>query len=190
MTRSGFAGGVRSHVVVCGLLAICSALVSQSACAADPPLAPATIVVFNSSIPESADLAKFYAQKRGVARDHLVGLDCSHAEEITREEYDRTIATPLREAFRKRKWWTLLGADTGSPSVTGNTIRFVALIKGIPLKIKSAEAYPGDKPGAAPIMNRNEASVDSEIAVLSRFSTAISESTDASLRFMIGPAPG
>jgi uncharacterized protein (TIGR03790 family) len=146
----------------------------QSACAADPPLAPATIVVFNSSVPESVELAKFYAQKRGIARDHLVGLDCSRDEEISREEYDRTIATPLRDAFRKRKWWTVIDSGSGPPAVSSNTIRFVALIKGMPLKIKNAEAYPGDKPGAGPIMNRNEASVDSEIAVLARFSPEIS----------------
>ncbi len=53
------------------------------------------------------ELAKFYAQKRGIARDHLVGLACSKEEEISREEYDRTIADPLRELFKKQRWWTV-----------------------------------------------------------------------------------
>jgi hypothetical protein len=41
---------------------------------AEKSLAPATIVVFNKDVPESVELAKFYAEKRGIARDHLVAL--------------------------------------------------------------------------------------------------------------------
>ncbi|MEP6698488.1 MAG: TIGR03790 family protein [Verrucomicrobiota bacterium] len=138
------------------------------------PLTPATIVIYNSSIPESAELAKFYAQKRGIARDHLVGLVCSKEEEISREDYDATIAQPLRKIFRERKWWTLRESADAAPSVTANSIRFVALIKGMPLKIRSAAEYPDDKPGPAPLGNRNEASVDSELALLPTFSHQIS----------------
>ncbi|HSH38767.1 MAG TPA: TIGR03790 family protein [Chthoniobacterales bacterium] len=141
---------------------------------AEQPLAPTTIVVFNSNDRESVELAKFYAQKRGIARDHLVALACSRDEEITRDEYDRTIAGPLRETFRERNWWTLREAADGTPGVSGNRIRFVAVIRGIPLKIRAAEAYPGDKVGNAPIGNRNEASVDSELSILARFSPEIS----------------
>ena len=169
--RRAFAIQCRRSLAVAAVAFVSS---TYTACAADPPLAPATIVVFNSSIPESAELAKFYAQKRGIARDHLVGLACPNTEEITREEYDRTIATPLRDTFRRQKWWTVTEAESGSPVISANTIRFVALIKGIPLKIKNADAYPGDKKGPAPIHDRNEASVDSEIAVLSRFEPQIS----------------
>jgi hypothetical protein len=43
---------------------------------AEEPLAASTLVVFNRDIPESAALAKFYARKRGIARDHLIGLAC------------------------------------------------------------------------------------------------------------------
>jgi uncharacterized protein (TIGR03790 family) len=48
------------------------------------------------------------------------------------------------------------------------------LMKGMPLKIRGAENYPGDKPRDPPIGNRNEASVDSELALLGRFSPEIS----------------
>ncbi len=141
---------------------------------AEEPLAAATIVVFNSSNPESVELAKFYAEKRGIARNHLVGLACSGDEEISRDDYDRTIRDPLRETFAKRKWWTLRESPDAPPTVTANSVRFVALIKGMPLKIKVAENYPGDKTASGPIAGRNDASVDSEIAVLARFSLEIS----------------
>ncbi|HEY2140216.1 MAG TPA: TIGR03790 family protein [Chthoniobacterales bacterium] len=141
---------------------------------ADKPLAPMTIVVFNKDVPESAELAKFYAQKRGIARDHLVGLSVSKTEEISRDEYDTMIRDPLRAVFKERKWWTLNEPRGGQVTVATNQIRFVALIKGMPLKIRPATAYPGDKPGGPPIGNRNDASVDSEVAALGAFSDQIS----------------
>lgn len=154
------------------LLSLASLL--SAAEAAEPNLQATTIVVFNSSNPESVDLAKFYAQQRGIARDHLVGLVCSGEEEITREEYDRAIANPLREVFRERKWWTLRDSPDGPAEVAANTIHFVALIKGMPLKIKPAENYPGDKTSHGAVNGRNDASVDSELAVLARNSPEIS----------------
>ena len=140
---------------------------------AEKPLAPATIVVFNKDVPESVELAKFYAQKRGIARDHLVGLSVSRTEEISRDEYDTMIRNPLRAIFKERNWWTL-EKGTDSERVVGSAIRFVAVIKGIPLKIRPTADYSGDKPGGPPIGNRNDASVDSEIAALGALSPQIS----------------
>jgi uncharacterized protein (TIGR03790 family) len=141
---------------------------------AEKPLAPATIVVFNKDVPESVELAKFYAQARSIASDHLVGLSASKTEEISRDEYDTMIRDPLRRVFKERKWWTLNEPRGGPITVATNTIRFVALIKGIPLKVRATPDYPGDKPGGPPLGNRNDASVDSEIAALGAFSDQIS----------------
>jgi len=141
---------------------------------AEKPLPPATIVVFNQDVPESIELAKFYAQKRGIARDHLVGLSVSKTEEISRDEYDTMIRDPLRAVFKERHWWTLNEPRGGPVNVATNSIRFVAMIKGMPLKIRPASDYPGDKPGSPPVGNRNDASVDSEVAALGAFSDQIS----------------
>src|SRR2546423_2585742 len=141
---------------------------------AEKPLAPATIVLFNKDVPESVELAKFYAQERGIARDHLVGLSISKTEEISRDEYDTMIRDPLRVIFKERQWWTLNEPRGGPITVTSNSIRFVAVIKGVPLKVRPAANYPGDKPGGPPLGNRNDASVDSEIAALGAFSDQIS----------------
>jgi hypothetical protein len=56
-----------------------------------------TIVVFNAAVPDAESLAKFYAEKRGIADDHLVELDCPAEEEISREQDDATTADPLRK---------------------------------------------------------------------------------------------
>ncbi|HEY5036795.1 MAG TPA: TIGR03790 family protein [Chthoniobacterales bacterium] len=142
--------------------------------ASSAELANATIVVYNRAAPDSAGLARFYAAQRHIAEDHVVGLNCSTEEEISRKEYDETIAGPLRKIFRERKWWTLSDEDSDHPSVTANQINFVALIRGMPLKIRATVAYPGDERGSDPISSQNEASVDSELTLLGLYSRQIS----------------
>jgi uncharacterized protein (TIGR03790 family) len=158
-------------------IAIAACLLITIAEAAEQPLAAATIVLYNKAIPDSVQLAKFYAKQRGIARDHIVGLTCSIEEEISREEYDTTIANPLREIFKTRQWWTLHETSDEEESVKASSIHFVAVIKGIPLKIRPTADYPGDVPKPGPIGNRNEASVDSELAVLAFMSHQISGAT-------------
>ncbi|HVF73377.1 MAG TPA: TIGR03790 family protein [Chthoniobacterales bacterium] len=156
------------------LAVVCAFAISGTTALAEKPLAPATIVIFNRDLPESVELAKFYAEKRGIERNHLVGLSCSKNEEISREEYDTTIRDPLRAVFKERQWWTLSEPRDGKVTITSNSIRFVAVIRGVPLKIRSVTDYRGDKSGSPPIGNRNDASVDSEIAALGAFSDQIS----------------
>ena len=136
-------------------------------------LAGATIVVYNRKAPDSIALAYFYAKARQIPDDHLVGLECSTEEEISREEYDDNIAEPLRKAFVGRHWWTLRN-DPSDPSVRSSRIHFVALMRGMPLKIRAIATYEGDHPATNPIGGENQASVDSELAVLGLFSRQIS----------------
>src|SRR5438874_6835337 len=101
--------------------------------AVEQPLAQSTIVLYNRTVPDSVELAKFYAEQRGIAPDHLIGITCSTEEAISREEYDATIAEPLREIFKQRHWWMLNEPPKQPPVVTASTIHFAAIIKGIPL---------------------------------------------------------
>ena len=140
---------------------------------ADPgetDLAAATVVIYNRAEPESAALARFYAEARRIPSDQLIGLECSSEEEISRQEYDTTIAEPLRKIFTDRHWWTLRVDRDEAPVVRRNRIRFVALIRGMPLKIRPAVDYPGDRAANNSATNQNQASVDSELAVLGLFS--------------------
>ena len=135
--------------------------------AADQSLAPATIIIYNTAVPESAALAKFYAQQRAIPRDHIIDLTCSTEEEISREEYDATIAEPLRKIFKERNWWTVRDGPENRPVVASSIIHIAALMKGMPLKIRSTTApYEGDQWGPGPVATHNEASVDSELSTL------------------------
>ena len=159
----------------CFVATIISVLIAGQLWAAEQPLTAWTVIVYNKTAPDGAELARFYAQKRGIPSDHIVGLTCSLAEEISRDEYDSTIANRLRETFKAKKWWTTRETEDHHEVLTGTSIRFVALIKGMPLKIRAAvEPYPGDVRGGGPIEDRNEASVDSELTTLGYFSPQIS----------------
>ena len=137
-------------------------------------LAQATVVVYNRNAADSIALAYFYAKARQIPTDHLVGLECPTEEEISRADYDDTIAEPLRKAFAEREWWTLRGEKTEPPAVRSSQIHFVALIRGIPLKIRPAASYTGDEPQKNPAGSQNAASVDSELTVFGLFSRQIS----------------
>src|SRR5436309_14829775 len=79
--------------------------------AADSSLSGMTAVAYNKSEPISEALAKLYAEQRGIAADHLVGLDCSIDEDVSRDDFEATIAQPLRQEFKNRQCWTLHSDD-------------------------------------------------------------------------------
>lgn len=150
-----------------GLLAIWLGVVVLAGAQEVDRDAAATLVVFNERDPESKALATFYAEKRGIPGEQIVGLNCPLTEEITRVDYDVTIAEPLREKMTAKGWWKLREAGSALGPVESNQIRFVALMRGMPLKIASAANYPGDRTnGPLPVGNRNDAAVDSELATL------------------------
>jgi uncharacterized protein (TIGR03790 family) len=140
------------------------------------PDVAATLVVYNANDPDSADLAHLYAEKRAIPKEQVLALKCATTEEITREEYDQHIAAPLRKALTANLWWKVRPQRDNPLGVTeSNRIRFVVLIRGIPLKIAPTANYPGDKAAGPPaISSHNEACVDSELAVLGTGSHPIS----------------
>lgn len=123
--------------------------------------ASAIVVIFNSADPSSEALAWYYANKRKIDGRQLVGLRCPDSEEISRSEYQNDIALPLREIFLAKGWWRAQGGR-----IVESKVRYVALIRGIPLKIRSREAGAASLPGRQAVAMRDEASLDSELAVL------------------------
>lgn len=138
--------------------------------------ADATLVVFNTRDPESRGLAEYYAERRRIPPDQVIGLDCPLEEEITRRQFTETIEKPLRSLFERKKWWSVRETPGGKLEVTGGSIRFIALMRGIPLKIVTTipppapDATPPPRPYAGdPVRSHDEAAVDSELSVLGAF---------------------
>ena len=128
------------------------------------------LVLFNSANPESVRLAEAYREARAVPAGQLIGLEMPLKADITRTEYDDSIAKPLREAFDEKGWWKRQRDSQGLLLPTENRIRAIVLMRGVPLRIQPTPAKPEDgaKPPADPadpIASRDEASVDSELAM-------------------------
>ncbi len=118
----------------------------------DWPAAAETAVLFNPAFKGSAELAAYYAEKRGIPPGRVIGLACPVVNDITRAEFDETVRQPLRRVFEQNRWWPAARA--------GGTIRVLALMRGVPIRVKRAL----DPKEAG---QEDEASVDSELMLLS-----------------------
>ncbi|MCB1099470.1 MAG: TIGR03790 family protein [Verrucomicrobiae bacterium] len=138
-----------------------------------------TLVVCNANVPESVELAKFYAEARGIPRDHVVPLKCPAQETITRDQYRDTIEGPLRALFDLKNWW-IIDRTAQGPMAVENKMRVVAVIYGMPLRIASIPLPPKTDPETGkPVPQKpvagadSAASVDSELMRLGILSPTI-----------------
>lgn len=139
--------------------------------AAPAPMSPESVVIlYNSNLPESLELAKAYQAAREIPASRLIGLDLPDREEITRAEYDEKIRQPLRREFGDRNWWKMGRGDEKTTIAVENKIQVIVCMRGVPLKIarmvEAVKTEPTQTP-ANPMLIANEASVDSELATLS-----------------------
>jgi len=133
------------------------------AVAGPAPTAAETLVIFNPNYPGSEALAKHYAAARGIPSQRLLALPCPPSDDISRADFESQIRDPLRHQFDKRRWWQRGDKQTVNTAlatrVKSSQIRVVALIRGIPIRIRREMSDP-------PLGKEDEASVDSEISLL------------------------
>ena len=134
------------------------------------------VVVYNSRLPESKAIAEYYAQKRHVPASQIFGFELSTTEEMSRGEYNHALELPLAEALNTNNLWqfetSVLPATNQQPAkvvwkLDRSKIRYAVLCYGVPVRIGPDPTYQEE--GAEklrPEMRRNEAAVDSELALL------------------------
>jgi uncharacterized protein (TIGR03790 family) len=137
--------------------------------------AASTIVIYNLFDHEAKELADFYCAARSINTSQEIALIAPATEEISRSEYDASIAVPLRQEMVLRGYWIVAKDAQNHPFVRASRIHYAVLIRGMPLKIKQCQDYPGDsKVQPAPYGTCNAASVDSELSILGLFTPQIS----------------
>ncbi len=123
-------------------------------------------ILYNSAVPESKKLAEIYSKARNVPAENLVGLELPATKDISRADYISKLQNPLREEFERRAWWSRARDGAGILLPVSNDIRVLVIMRGVPLRIQAAPLPEGFKAIANnPMSNRNEASVDSELAM-------------------------
>ncbi len=134
----------------------------------------AVAVLFNAAVPESRKLAEEYRAAREIPVENMIGLDMPVTADISREDYEKWILTPLRHEFESRAWWKRQTETGGVLVPVMNRIQVLVTMRGVPLRIMPKPKPPekAAAPGAAPpapvanpIAVRDEAAVDSELAL-------------------------
>jgi uncharacterized protein (TIGR03790 family) len=166
-----FSAPTRLTFVIWGLLLL---VASVGLRAADP--GAQAIVVYNSRLRESKALAEYYAQQRQVPTNQIYGFSLSTNEAISRAEFRDALQKPLAKAIADQKLWRIApnskaGTNKEPPAIewrpASASIRYAVLCYGVPLKIESDPALKEPAAGKMrPEMRRNEAAVDSELALL------------------------
>jgi uncharacterized protein (TIGR03790 family) len=134
------------------------------------------VLVYNSRLPESKDVADHYAEVRAVPTNQIFGFDLTTNEDVSRSEFRDLLQKPLAKTLEDEKLWRIspeIMTDTNTGSsrvlwkVVESKIRYAVLCFGIPLHITEDTSLvePGED-NAKPEMRRNEAAVDNELACL------------------------
>ena len=134
------------------------------------------VVVYNQNVPDSLAVAEHYAAKRGVPKEQLVGLDLPEAETVSRQVFTDRLEDPLKKRFRDERWFEfdfeVIPASRERvgqviQSIKKATVRYLAICYGVPLRIQPDADFKEDGSEKIRIeLRRNEAAVDSELAVL------------------------
>ena len=61
------------------------------------------VIVFNRNLPESREVAAYYAGKRRVPVDNLVGVDVPASEDMSRQDYDEKLVPPVKAVVERLK---------------------------------------------------------------------------------------
>src|SRR5436190_23015306 len=63
------------------------------------------IIVYNTRVPESKEVADYYAQRRQVPTSQMFGFALSTNEEFSRVEFQEKLERPLAKALETQKLW-------------------------------------------------------------------------------------
>jgi uncharacterized protein (TIGR03790 family) len=125
------------------------------------------VVVYNSRMPESKEVAEHYAKRRGVPAGQVWGFELSTGEAITRTEYLEKIQTPLLEKLESSRLWVWQPSGTPNRRLASAKVKYAALCYGVPTKfVQDTNFVEKGTENARPELRRNEASVDSQLACL------------------------
>lgn len=149
-------------------LAVILSVKTHAQLVAEWDAAAETVVVFNPDFPGSAELAAYYAEKRHIPKERVIGLRCSQEDSMSRGEFDTQLRQPLLQTFQSKGWWItgppvpgkpLTGDGIRAPAAMVPTVRVLVLMRGVPFQIRRGTPNPKQS-------EEDEASVDSELTVL------------------------
>jgi len=134
------------------------------------------VVVYNTAMAASKDVAEHYAGRRGVPTNQVIGLDLPIVEAISRKDYVERLQQPLFKRLEEAGVLVYSPATNRVPDrpeippfrgTIGAKARYLALCYGVPVKILSDPtlAEPGTEKAPAELRSTG-AAVDSQLTLL------------------------
>lgn len=158
------------------LVALCFCLAIMAGSARAEGRGDEVFVVYNARMPESKEVAEYYARRRQVPPSQVMGVDMSGIEAISRGEYRDRLEKPLLKALKDRELFHFGSQEVRESNgqvrhvgrkVIASKIRYLVLCYGVPLKIGPDAAFKEEVPADLPTpLRRNDAAVDSELSCL------------------------
>ncbi len=160
----------KANILAGALIAICALQLN----AANP--GDEVIVIYNTKVPESKAVADYYAQRRNVPAKQIFGFALSTGDDMSRSEYRESLEEPLAKKIEDQKLWDIrsemIRATNGQPARVvwkpiHSKIRYAVICYGVPYRIKPEEGLKEKEASELRAeLRRNEASVDTELALL------------------------
>ena len=126
------------------------------------------VVVFNSRVRESKEVAAHYSAVRHVPAGQILGLAMPTGENMSRREYHDELEMPLLDFLETNKFLVFGGEPQSMrPSLREAKIRYAVLCYGVPLRImEDPTLIESGATNLQPPLRKNDAAVDSELALL------------------------
>jgi uncharacterized protein (TIGR03790 family) len=120
------------------------------------------VVVYNSDMPESKQVADYYAQRRNVPAGQIFGFSLPKTEPMSRIDYVDKLEKPFLAKIEAAKLRT-----PGTNGASTWVFRYVLLCYGVPTKILPDLELKEDVPTTLQTeLRRTDASVDSQLACI------------------------
>ena len=134
------------------------------------------VVIYNRSMPESKNVADYYARKRSIPSNQLLGLDLPKVEVITRQDYINQLQNPVLDFLETNKFLEfntkiITATEERAGGVIAkplqSKIRYAVLCYGVPARIlRDTNIVENGQSKEPPALQRNEAAVDTELALI------------------------
>ena len=124
------------------------------------------VIVANATEPSSVELARWYAEQRGIPAANVVALRMPPQESISREEFERVLLKPLSQWLLENRW--IDGLRRGDfIEAYSHRISHLVLMRGVPLRVEhEGKPLSWDEQIRMAPQQFKTASVDSELALL------------------------
>ena len=108
---------------------------------ADDSDAQRTIVLASETVPEGVEVARHYLEARGIPEENLCRVRAPADEEISRDDFDRTIRDPLRAFLTEWEGRIQVGLPDGvlTLGLGDRRAKYLVPVFGVPITVKGYE---------------------------------------------------